>query len=91
MTELPEYEEIDYSELRVGDVILPWNVEEVVVVGTWTVSAIGPIPLRPQMEYQTDRAPGWTRVHLDWRVKIRKRMSVEEQHRTIRGAYVPLP
>lgn len=86
MTGLPEHEEIAYSELRVGDVILPWNVEEIVVVGTWTVSAIGPIPLRPELEYQTDRGPGWTRVNLDCRVKIRKRLSADELRATVQGA-----
>lgn len=70
----PDYEEITWGEIRVGDVILPWNVEEVEVVGSWTVTLVGPVPLKPQVEYQSDRTPYWTRRDVDLPVRIRRRV-----------------
>lgn len=83
MTELPEYEEITYAELKQGDVILPWNVEDIWLNGTWTVTLIGPVPLRDQIEYQTDRT-GWTRVTASDHVRVRRRLLPHELERLVR-------
>lgn len=72
----PEYEQITYGELRVGDVILPWDPADVGINGDWRVTLVGTVPLRPElMEYQDDRNPHWRRVRRDERVKIRMRLS----------------
>lgn len=86
MTELPEYEEITYGELRQGDVILPWNVEDAWRNGTWTVTLISPVPLTSQIEYQSDRT-GWTRVNASDPVRVRRRLPLHEMRRLVGDPY----
>lgn len=79
MGEMPAYEEITYGELRVGDVILPWAPEDVVINGDWRVTLLGPVPQRPELvEYQDNRNPYWRKVRRDEPVKIRKRLTDDE-------------
>ena len=82
-TDLPDYEETTYGQLRTGDVILPWNVEDVAINGEWTVTLIGPVPLRNQVEYQTNRTTSWTRVESDVRVRIRRRLPAAERNEIV--------
>jgi len=73
----PDWQETTYGDLRVGDVILPWD-GEVAVTGTWTITLIGPVPLKQFVEYQTDRTPHWRRMHVAERVRIRRRYDKNE-------------
>lgn len=83
MPEAPDWEQTTYGDLRAGDVILPWNVEDVAINGEWRVTGIGPVPLRSQVEYATDRNPGWTRVEEGVPVRIRRRLADTERAKVL--------